>query len=225
MNPRIVLAAATLQLAMALHAVAADASCAGVLKAVQAGMVQPRIHAAIDAPLDAEAIKLGFKKTLMHSIVIDKLQYSNALDPKFQRVALANADERGMASDLAAFQAEHGCNALGSARLAGRAAQVFALTTDLGRGEVTVRLWVDAASGLPLRAVTDEPDFDVDTVLQRAAKAGAKSRAQVTEKANGQRIVSTHAYLYGDAVKAPGSGGTLDAQALSQLQALLGGAP
>ena len=88
------LAAAMLLPATAPHVWAADASCAAVLKAVQAGMAQPRIHAAIDAPLDAEAIKLGVKKTLMHSIVIDKLQYSNALDPKFQRVALANADER-----------------------------------------------------------------------------------------------------------------------------------
>lgn len=80
----------------------ADGSCAVLAKAVRAGMAQPRIHTAIAAPLDAEAVKAGMKPTLMHSIVIDQVQHSNALSPTFRRVALASTDQRDLATDLAA---------------------------------------------------------------------------------------------------------------------------
>ena len=214
---------ALISLAAALPALAADPGCALVRKAVAAGMAQPRIHAVIDAPLDADAIKMGMKPTLMHSIVIDKLQFSNALDVNFSRTPLTQAGERELATDLAAFQPEAGCKLQGAERVAGRPAQVVGFSVDLGRGEARVTLWIDSASGLPLRATSDEPDFDVSTVLERGAKGGM--RANVSEKANGKRIVSTHAYLFGDAVRPPGAKGQIDAAALAQLRSLLKGAP
>lgn len=205
---------------VALPACAADSACAPVHKAVAAGMAQPRIHSAIDAPLDAEAVKHGFKPTLMHSIVIGQLQYSNALKPSFAKTALASPQDRQLATDLAAFQVEQGCKALGAAKLAGSDTQAYQITTDLGRGEARVKLWVDAASGLPLRAVTDEPYVDVDFDFNPATK-----KAIVQHKPNGKRVVATHVYLYGDAVKPPDAKGGLDATTVGRLQALLKGAP
>lgn len=205
---------------IALPAHAADGSCAAVIKAVNAGIAQPRIHSAIDAPLDPEAVKHGFKPTLMHSIVIGQDQYSNALKASFAKTALESPQARQLATDLAAFQVEQGCRALGSAKLAGGDTQTYQLTTDLGRGEARVKLWVDAATGLPLRAVTDEPDVDVDFDFNPATK-----KAAVQHKPNGKRVVATHAYLYGDAVKPPDAKGGLDPAAAARLQALLKGAP
>jgi hypothetical protein len=203
-------------------ALAADTSCQALLKAVAAGLAQPRIHAAIDVPLDAQALKAGLKPTLVHSIVIDRLQYSNAANAAFSRVPLAGEAERDMASDLAVFQPDVGCKDAGGDRVAGRAARVTSFSVDLGRGEARVKVWVDAGSGLPVRAVTDEPDVDVDTVFDK--QPGGKIKVQVNQKANGKRIVATHAYVYGDAVKPP-TGGRPDAAAVAQLQALLKGAP
>jgi hypothetical protein len=192
----------------------ADGACAAVGKALAAALAQPRIHAAIDRPLDAEALRAGFKPTLMHSIVIDGVQYSNAMRAGFARTPLASPEMRLLAGDLAPFAVEQGCQAAGSERIAGRDARVYTARGDSDRGEVRLRLWVDAASGLPLRAVTDEPDVDVDDLFGRAKP-----------KAVARRMVGTHAYLFGAAVKPPGAAGALDPATLVQLQALLKGRP
>lgn len=201
---------------------AADSSCQALLKAVAAGLAQPRIHAAIHVPLDAEALKAGLRPTLVHSIVIDRVQYSNAANPAFSRLALAGEAERAMASDLAVFQPEAGCKDGGSDRVAGRLTRVTSFSVHLGRGEARVKVWVDAGTGLPVRALSDEPDVDVDTAFDK--QRGGRIQVQVNPKAHGQRVVATHAYVYGDAVKPPG-GGRPDAVALAQLQALLQGTP
>ena len=77
------LAAAWALFAVAVAAAAApssarafESSCATLSKAVDAGMAQPRIHAAIDTPLDAASLKSGIKQTLIHSIGIGKVQHS-----------------------------------------------------------------------------------------------------------------------------------------------------
>jgi hypothetical protein len=209
----------------AVQAQAADTSCAAVIKAASAGLAQPRIHAAIDSPLDPEAVKMGFKPTLMHSIVIDQVQYSNALRAGFSKTPLESKDMRLLATDLGPFMVEQGCKAAGSEKVAGRDAQVFLASGDMGRGEVRFKLWIDKTSGLPLRAVSDEPDFDVETLFDRLDRKGAASKMAIKEKPNGARVVSTHAYIYGDAVKPPGPKGALDPSALATLQALLKGAP
>ncbi len=198
---------------------AADSACAPVLKAVRAGMAQARIHAAIDHPLDPEAVKMGMKPTLMHSIVIDKLQYSNATRPGFGQTALDSPEMRMLASDLAAFEIDTGCKALGTQTVAGRPTLAYAMNTDLGRGEVRITLWVDSRSGLPVRALTDEPDVDVDTVWKPGK--GKEARVDIRQRPNGKRLVARHAYLYGNDVKPPGPGGAVDPTALSTLQALL----
>ena len=202
------------------NTIAADASCAPVLKAVRAGMAQARIHSAVDSPLDPEAVKMGMKQTLMHSIVIDKTQYSNALNTDFSNVPLDSPDMRTLATDLAAFEVESGCKILGKETIAGRGAQTYALITDLGRGEARIKLWVDAISGLPIKAIADEPDFDVETLLEKP-KGKQGTKVNVTEKSNGKRVVSTHAYVYGDLVKPPGAKGTINANTLAALLALL----
>jgi hypothetical protein len=204
---------------------AADSSCAPVIKAANAGLAQPRIHAAIDSPLDPEAVKMGFKPTLMHSIVIDQAQYSNALRAGFSKTPLESKDMRMLATDLGPFMVEQGCKAAGSEKLAGRDALVFLAAGDMGRGEIRFKLWIDKASGLPLRAVSDEPDVDVETLFDKPTKKGGASKLAIKEKPNGARVISTHAYIYGDAVKPPGSKGALDTGALATLQALLKGAP
>lgn len=206
------------------HGHAADTSCAGLAQAVRAGLAQPRVHAAIDLPLDAAALKAGMKPTLLHSIVIGSVQHSNALSPTFRQVALNSPAERDLATDLAAFEADARCTLKGGERLAGRATQVWSFSIDLGRGEARIKVWVDSASGLPVRAVSDEPDVDVSTGFTKPGKGGA-SKFEVTERPNGQRVIGTHAYLYGDAVKPPGAKGAVDGAALAQLQALLKGAP
>jgi hypothetical protein len=225
MNPRLPwpAAAACAFGLLGLPAHAAEPACAPLVKAVRAGLAQQRIHAAIDMPLDAEALKMGMKPTLMHSIVIGPLQHSNAMTPKFRATPLKTAAERDLASDLAAFEAEAGCQFQGQARLAGRDALRYGFATNLGRGEARVTLWVDAGTGLPLRAVSDEPDVDVDTGFRPAAGGGRKF--EVKEKPNGKRLVATHAYLFGDAVKPPDARGAVDPAALARLQALLQGAP
>lgn len=205
---------------------AADTTCTALARAVRAGLGQQRIHAAIDVPLDGDTLKVGLKPMLVHSIVIDQMQYSNATRQAFHQVALKSAAERDLATDLAAFEAESGCRSLAAQRVAGRATQVFAFSTDLGRGEIRIKVWVDTASGLPVRALTDEPDVDVTTGFTKpGAGKGAPLKFEVKETPNGRRVVGTHAYLYGDAVKPLGARGAVDPAALAQLQALLKGAP
>lgn len=201
----------------------ADANCAGVARAASAALAQARIHAAIDAQLDPEAVKAGMKPMLMHSIVIDRVQYSNALRPRFARTALESTEMRTLATDLGPFMVDRGCKAAGSARIAQRDATVYTAVTDLGRGEVRLKLWIDKASGLPLRAVSDEPEADIDAVL--AALDRSKGRSPDSPKAGAPRKVATHAYLFGDAVKPPDAQGAVDPAALATLQALLRAAP
>ena len=139
---------------------------------------------------------------------------------------------RPIATDLAAFGAESGCRALGPQRVAGRNTVGYSFSTELGRGEARVWVWVDSATGLPVRAVRDEPDFDVDvnwskpdaTSKGTAGEAGAPA-VQIKERPNGKRVIGTHAYLYGGAVKLPDTSGAVDAAALVQLQAFLKWAP
>lgn len=199
---------------------AADAACTPVLKAVRAGMAQARIHAAIDHPLDPEAVKMGMKPTLVHSIVIDKLQYSNAIRPSFSKTVLDSPDMRALATDLAAFEIDTGCKALGAQAVAGRATTAYAMSVNLGRGEARITLWVDSSSGLPVRALTDEPDVDVDTVWKPSKGKDAPS-LDTQQRPNGKRVVARHAYLYGNDVKPPSAGGGVDPAALATLQALL----
>lgn len=210
-RPSLALAAAALACASA-GAHGADNACAALARAARAGMAQARIHAAIDVPLDPAALKAGMKQRPMHSIVIDKVQYSDAASGGFRRTVLESPEMRALATDLAILEAEQGCQPLGSAKLAGLSTQVWRFATDIGRGEAQLTVWVDTASGLPVRAVSDEPAFDADTARTKQATAG-------------KRVVGTHAYIYADAVKAPGPQGTADAAAAARLQALLKGQP
>jgi hypothetical protein len=205
-------------------ALVADPAFAVPARAAQAALAQSRLHAAIDAPLDPEALKMGMKQTLMHSIVIGQVQYNNAIRASFSQTPLDSPEMRLLASDLGPFLVEQGCKRLGDERLAGKDAQVFAASGDLGRGEVRFKLWVDKASGLPLRATSDEPESDVDVLLDagwRKGKPGSSPKAP----ANAKRVVATHAYLFGEAVKPPGPKGAVDGAALSTLQTLLKGTP
>ena len=206
---------------------AADGSCAVVERAARAALAQPRIHAAIDSPLDPEAVKMGFQQRLMHSIVIDRVQYSNAIRAGFSRTALESDEMRLLASDLGPFLVEGGCKAAGSEKLAGRDTLVFTASGDLGRGEVRLKLWVDKASGLPLRAVSDEPeaDVDVDALLAKLKRKKAAPAPANKAKAEARRVIGTHAYLFGDAVKPPGAQGAVDPKALATLQAVLKAQP
>ena len=203
---------------------ATEGDCAAVEKAVQAASAQPRIHAAIDSPPDPEAVKRGMKPMLVHSIVIDRVQYSNAIRAGFSKTPLDSPELRTMAADLAPFLVEQGCTAAGSERVAGRDAQVFTARGDLGRGEIRFKLWIDKASGLPLRATSDEPDVDVEVMFDTASRKG-KSDGAVKTVPNGKRMLATHAYLFGDAVKPPDAKGAVDGAALTVLQAVLKGMP
>lgn len=199
-------------------------SCAAVKRAASAALAQARIHAAIDAPLDSEALKAGFQQRLMHSIVIDQVQYSNAIRARFSRTTLESKEMRVFASGLGPFLVESGCKAVGSERLAGRDTQVFSASGDLGRGEVRFKLWIDKASGLPLRAQSDEPEADADVDALLAKLNGKKAAPSTPARPAPKRVVATHAYLFGDAVKAPSAQGA-DPTALSVLQAVLKGLP
>ena len=206
-------------------AAAADGACAAVERAAKAALAQPRIHAAIDSPLDPEALKMGFKQQLMHSIVIDQVQYSNAIRAGFSRTPLDSKEMRMLASDLGPFLVESGCKAAGSEKLAGRDTQVYTASGDLGRGEIRFKLWIDKASGLPLRAVSDEPAADADVEALLAKLSGKKAAPASKPKAQAKRDIGTHAYLFGDAVKPPGAQGAVDPTALSALLAVLKGQP
>ncbi len=206
---------------------AGDGSCATVERAAKAALAQTRIHAAIDSPLDPEAVKMGFQQRLMHSIVIDRVQYSNAIRAGFSRTALESDEMRLLASDLGPFLVEGGCKAAGSEKLAGRDTLVFTASSDLGRGEVRLKLWVDKASGFPLRAVSDEPEADADVEAMLARLNGKKVAPAPANKAKAEarRVVGTHAYLFGDAVQPPGAQGAVDPKALATLQAVLRARP
>lgn len=207
--------------AAASPAASADASCAVVARAATAALAQARIHAAIDSPLDPEAVKAGMKPTLMHSIVVDRVQYSNAIRASFSRTTLESGEMRALAADLGPFMVESGCKAVANDRVAAREALVFTAAGDLGRGEIRFRLWIDRITGLPLHAISDEPAVDVDAIID----ALNRKKGRPAGKAGGQRRLATHAYLFGNAVKPPDASGRLDPAALAELQALLKGTP
>lgn len=185
-------AAAGLGAAPALQA----ANCAAVEKAIEAGMDQPRIYAA-----SFEQLADGRPgKVVMAAVTIDNRHYLFDGARAFGPTPVENAQMRQMGSGLIGFSPGDRCQALGVQTIAGRAALKFSYVTDLGNGPANITLWIDRATRLPLRGLTDEPDVDVDVSFSKDGDLETKKRA------TGKRVKHVSGFLFGEQVKAPEKG-------------------
>jgi hypothetical protein len=204
---------------------AADSSCKVVAKAGDAALANVRIHQALYMPVKGAKGPVTADQ-LGHFIVIDKTHYSSVLKGLFDAKPIATASERSQGVYYAVMLADmdSDCRALGKATLAGRSAMVFENGSNKKSDDILFKVWVDSATGLPLRADVDEAEVVSTTTKDKnglpifGAKKGDK------------RQVNSVVFLFGDAVKAPvfgpkkgllGTPATLDAQATAAMLALL----
>jgi hypothetical protein len=186
------------------------ASCAAVEKAIEAGMKQPRIYA---ASFEQQADGSPGKAT-MAAVTIGSSHYLFDGGRAFGPTPLESEEMRQMGSGLIGFAPGEICKALGAQAIAGRGALKFSYVTDLGNGPANITLWIDRATGLPLRGVTDEPDVDVDVNFSKDGDLETRKRP------TGKRVKQVSGFLFGDQVKAPEKK-KLDADMQSSLRELL----
>lgn len=192
--------------------IAADTACAPLLKAVEKGMAQARIHAASMVSTDGAKTKPRWD----HSVLIGDIQYLIEGGNFHGRIPMKSKEFRALATNLAQFAIDEGCKPLGTESVAGRVATVIGIGYDVSAGEAAGKFWIDKATGLPLRVVTTQPDED--TTFQFDAKT-KQLKSKTTP--NGKTISQRHVYLYGDAVKEPGAKGAIDPTTIATLDALL----
>lgn len=172
-------------------------SCADIERAVDAGMKQKQIYAASFEQLSNG--KPG--KALLSAITIDNTHYLFDGGRGFGATPLESEQMRKMGSGLIGFSPGQACAAQGTTTIAGKAAQKFSYTTDLGNGPANVTLWIDRTTGLPLRGMTDEPEVDVDVQFTKDGDM------KTIKKPTGKRSKHISGFLYGSAVKAPAKSG------------------
>lgn len=214
---------------------AADNSCKAVTKAGEAALANARIHQALYMPVkDAKGARLpATAPELAHFIVLaDKTEYTSMGKDVF---SITPPNERGSGAYYAQMIAsiDEGCRTLGKATLGGRAALVFEQGGNKKADDILFKIWIDSATGLPLRADLDEAE--VVSTMTKDKNGLPKFSAKKSD--DGKRQVNSVAFLFGDAVKAPtlnakknnlgvlnkafGTAGTLDAQAMATVLALL----
>jgi hypothetical protein len=204
---------------------AADKSCLVVAKAGATALANSRIHQTLYMPVKGPrppptATELG------HFILIDKTKYTSVLKGLFDSEPVASASDRTIGAYYAALLSEldSDCRALGKTTLAGRAALVFENGSNKKPDDALFKIWIDSATGLPLRVDFDEAE--VESVKTKGKDGLPVFSAKKTDK----RQVNSVAFLFGDAVKAPvfagtkkllGTPATIDPQATAALLALL----
>jgi hypothetical protein len=186
------------------------APCTVVEKAIEAGMKQSRIHAASFERL-ADG-KPG--KPALAAITIDRTHYLFDGSRSFGATPLESEQMRQMGSGLIGFSPGASCTPGAVERIAGKPAQKYTYVTDLGNGPANISLWIDRATGLPVRGETDEPDIDVDV------KFGKEGDLTTVKRPTGKRNRMISGFLYGADVRAPVKG-SIDAGARAALQALV----
>jgi hypothetical protein len=222
------MACAALLAAAAAGTHAADLSCAVVAKSATAGLANARIHQALYMPAgDVKTAATADKLT--HFMVVDKTKFVGMAKGLFEVTAVASADDRssGVAYVAMLSGMDEGCRALGKTTLAGRSALVFENGSNKKTDELLMRVWIDTATGLPLRM-----DMDEATPELKSFSATKEGRPKIEVKKTDKRMVNSVVFLFGDAVKAPvmaakaskqlfGTPGTLDPQILAAFVAML----
>lgn len=215
---------------------AADNSCKAVAKAGEAALANARIHQALYMPMkDKSTRPPATEKMLAHFMVIDKTKFTAALSGNlFDSEPIAKPSDRSSnvyyASMLASMDED--CRVGGKATLGGRAALVFEQGANKKADDIMFKIWIDSATGLPLRADVDEAQ--VESSMTKGKNGMPVFSAKKSD--GGKRQVNSVAFLFGDAVKAPtfntkkndlgvlnllGKPGTLDPQALVTILSLL----
>ena len=156
-------------------------------------MKQSRIYAASFEQLPNG--KAG--KAFMSAVTIDNTHYLFDGKRGFGATPLESESMRQMGSGLIGFSPGESCKAAGIESVAGKAANKITYATDLGNGTAFVTLWIDRASGLPVRGVTDEPDVDIDV---KFTKDGDMT---TVKHPTGKRNKHISGFVYGAAVKVP----------------------
>lgn len=223
-------ASATLLALAALVAPSAhalDTSCKAVAKAGEAALANARLHQGLYMPVPVKGVRpAATAGELQHFVVIDKTAYVSVLKGMFDSEPIATPADKRRGAYYAVMLADmdSDCRSLGKATLGGRAAQVFENGSNKKPDDILFKVWVDSATGLPLRA-------DVDEGAVQVTQTKGKDGLPVTSAKKGEkRQVNSVVYLFGDAVKAPvfgpkkgmlGTPATLDPQAMAAMLALL----
>ena len=207
---------------------AADLSCAVVTKSATAGLANARIHQALYTPAKGGE-KLTSGDQLSHFMVVDKTKYVGMMKDVFQVTPVTSADDQrsGVGYVNMLSQLDGGCRALGKTTLAGRTALIFENGSNKSKNEQLMKVWIDTATGLPLRV-------DIDEAAPELTSFGVTKdrKPNIEVKKTDKRMVNSVAFLFGDAVKAPvlnaksgkqlfGTPGKLDPQTLAAFVTLL----
>lgn len=206
---------------------AADSSCKAVAKAGEAALANSRMHQGLYMPVPVKGVRpAATAGDLGHFIVIDKTAYTSVLKGMFDSKPMTTPADKSRGAYYAVMLADmdSDCRSLGKATLGGRAAQVFENGSNKKPEDIMFKVWVDSATGLPLRTDVDEGAVEV-------TQTKGKDGLPVTSAKKGEkRQVNSVVYLFSDAVKPPafgpkkgllGTPATLDTQAIAAMLALL----
>ena len=219
-------------LAISTQALAADTSCAALEKAGDLGAKQARIHQATDImrsnipPKPSEKVPaLGEK--MIQTITIDKTAYMAMDGLTFSTETLKTDSERAFKSGVVFFSmVDEGCRSLGKATVAGRTANVYEQGSNKTSKDRYFKFWIDAQTGLPLKAIEDAPLPELKSFS--ASKAG-QPKVEV-ELSKVKRVINTVGFIFGDIVKEPklsgkktlfGQKGEVDPAATAMLKAIV----
>ena len=207
------------------HAV--DTSCKSVAKAGEAALANSRMHQGLYMPVLVKGVRpAATAEAMLHFIVIDKTAYTWALKGIVDSTPIATPADKRRGAYYAVMLADmdSDCRSLGKATLSGRPALVFENGTNKKPDDILFKIWIDAATGLPLRADLDEGAVEV------TFNKGKDGLPVTSAKKGEKRQVNSVVYLFGDAVKPPafgpkkgmlGTPATLDPQAMAAMLALL----
>jgi hypothetical protein len=220
-------------LGVPLLCMAADKSCAAVNKAGDLALKQTRIHHSADM-MRPTVPKPGDKfgalgEKLMHTIIIDKSRFTALDGVTFSADAVKDAEEIATFTGLVFFQMiDEGCRSLGKVTIAGKVADVYEQGITKTADDVLFKFWIDSKTGLPLRATENTPSPELKGM---AVTKDRKPKIDV-QLSKTERVVTTIAYVFGDAVKPPklsgpknlfGQKGEMDAGVEATLRVLIKG--
>ncbi len=178
--------------------IAADDACISVENALEKGMVQPRIHNAFIDDKDGATTKARMNHLIRIGDIAYIIQDGNFLGGRSREDHEPQEEFYKSRTRLFVFKLflSSTCKALGEESVAGRTATVIGIIPNDDTGEVIAKVWIDAATRLPVRTWLKGSDTD--------GKTGSMKDV----------------YLYGDAVKEPSAKGAIAPATIARLEAL-----
>lgn len=192
------LVAATAIISQNLPGQAQEEGCPILQTAIAKAMNQPRLHRGANSGIVSSDGKfLPSTSDIKHLVAIGQnLFVFDAKTSGNGKTEFRLGTSHGHFEDI---NANYPCTVGPTETLAGKPAQTIVQEDPglIGSDKTAAKVWIDQASGLPVRTVTMANDIDVQM------NASADGKVNITSKPTGKKTFGKLAYLYGDIVTEP----------------------